>query len=475
MIISKMNNRSIMEQKGEGRGRSFKRMKYVGKVAVLFAAFFSFGCGGLDTGDLTGVQGRRPWFHPQPLGMVYVKSGTYHTGQRDQDIFQSYIAPNKQISIEGFWMDETEITNNEYRQFVYFVIDSIARFMVDEDILFTQEDDDGNRFINYREELDWDKYKDELEDMFYAPDERYRRKKEIDVRQLYYDYTWINMRKAAHEDNNRYEPKHRNLFIEHDRTLIYPDTLCWVRDFTYSYNEPHARQYFHHPKYDDYPVVGINWHMANAFCAWRTERKLSYWERINMPRTEPFRLPTEYEWEYAATGGRNSNMYPWGGPYTRNSKGCMLANFKPLRGNYGADGGIKPVRADAYFPNDFGLYNMSGNVAEWTSTFYSASAHYFTHDLNSEMGVQVPEYNKVYKNKDKEDETVDYGGVALDENGNPYSITKKRKVIRGGSWKDIAYFIQCGSRAYEYQDTTKSYIGFRTVQSYIGRSNKDKR
>ena len=89
--------------------------------------------------------------------------------------------------------------------------------------------------------------------------------------------------------------------------------------------------------------------------------------------------------------------------------------------------------------------------------------------------MNVPEYNKSYKNKSKENEQVEYDGIALDENGNEYTKTRKRKVIRGGSWKDIAYFIQCGSRAYEYQDTAKSYIGFRNVQSYIGRSNKDRK
>jgi formylglycine-generating enzyme required for sulfatase activity len=468
-------------------GSSFrqKNLQAACKVVVLFATFFVVGCGGMGTGELTGVEGRRPWFHPQPLGMVYVKSGTFHTGQRDQDVFNTFIAPNKQVSVDGFWMDETEITNNEYRQFVNFVIDSIARFMVDEDVLFNLDDDADTRFINYDEELDWEKYKDELEDMFYSPDERWRRKKAIDTRKLFYEYVWNDMKSAALSKENqiKYEQSdkkyknfvHRSTWFKRERTLIYPDTLCWVRDFTYSYNEPMARHYYNHAKYDDYPVVGINWHMAKAFSAWRTERRKSYWERYRQELTEDFRLPTEYEWEYAATGGRNSNMYPWGGPYTRNSKGCMLANFKPLRGNYGADGGIKTVRADSYFPNDFGLYNMSGNVAEWTSSFYAEASAYHSHDLNPDIQVNVPEYNKSYKNKSKENEEVDYDGIALDANGNEYTMTRKRKVIRGGSWKDIAYFIQCGSRAYEYQDTAKSYVGFRNVQSYIGRSNKDRK
>jgi gliding motility-associated lipoprotein GldK len=152
--------------------------------------------------------------------------------------------------------------------------------------------------------------------------------------------------------------------------------------------------------------------------------------------------------EYAARGGRDQTMYPWGGPYVRNAKGCSLANFKPGRGDYGADGGVYPIRVSSYFPNDFGLYDMSGNVAEWTVSAYAESGHLFSHDLNSDYQ---------YDAKDEDNETL------------------KRKVIRGGSWKDIAHYIQNGTRTYEYQDSANSYTGFRLVQSYVGRSNRDKK
>ena len=159
-----------------------------------------------------------------------------------------------------------------------------------------------------------------------------------------------------------------------------------------------------------------------------------------------FRLPTESEWEYAARGGLDLSPYPWGGPYTTNEDGCFLANFKPRRGNYTADGGIRTVKVASYNPNNWGLYDMSGNVAEWTDNTYDESALSFAHDMNMDFR---------YDADDSESEIL------------------KRKVIRGGSWKDISHYIQVGTRDYEYQDTAKSYIGFRNVISFLGREKVD--
>ena len=111
------------------------------------------------------------------------------------------------------------------------------------------------------------------------------------------------------------------------------------------------------------------------------------------------------------------------------------------------DGGFHTVKANSYHPNDFGLYCMSGNVAEWCRTAYDESMYEYAHDMNTEY---------IYH--------------ALDHD--PPSM--KRKVIRGGSWKDIGYYLQNGSRSYEYQDTAKSYIGFRSVMNYLGRGGPNK-
>ena len=399
---------------------------------VLFAILIS-SCGRQESGQLTGVLNRPAWAGINPFGMVYVPSGTLTIGQSDQDVFYTYNQRQKNISISGFFMDDTEITNNEYRQFVYWVRDSVAH-----EIMGNKKTDDfDNETIDWEVELDYDD--ETLSDMYFQGDMVFDGKREMDFSSLKYKYQWIDWQKAAHDKTAT-----RKSIINTTEVKVYPDTLCWIRDFTYSYNEPHARNYFWHPAFDDYPVVGVNWKQATAFCQWRTKLWNQY--RQEEPNTEVFRLPSEAEWEYAARGGHDISPYPWGGPYIRNAKGCLLANFKPGRGNYTEDGGMHTVKADAYFPNDYGLYNMAGNAAEWTSSAFHENAYDHEHDLNS-----------------------DYRYDAMDADPEAY----KRKVVRGGSWKDISYYCQTGTRTWEFQDTSKSYIGFRCVITFLGRSIND--
>jgi gliding motility-associated lipoprotein GldK len=402
-------------------------------VLMLLAVVTS--CGTRENGQLIGVMDRPAWNGINPYGMVYIPSGTVHIGNSDQDIANTYTQRPKSISIQGFYMDETEITNNEYRQFVYWVKDSIAHSILDN----TYESEDGSEtYIDWYADIDWDS--EELEEMFYTGNNKFAGKKELDVSKLEYEYQWFDWKKAAHDKGK----SPRRNFIMEEKVNVYPDTMVWIRDFSYSYNEPMTRNYFWHPAFDDYPVVGVNWSMANAFCFWRTKLWNSY--AANGVNSEDFRLPFEHEWECAARGGHELAPYPWGGYYIRNAKGCLLANFKPGRGNYPEDGGLYTVKADAYFPNDYGLFNMSGNVAEWTSSSYEAGAYAHIHDLNPDI-----------RYDSKEDDPIAY----------------KRKVVRGGSWKDVKFFLETGTRHWEYEDTTKSYIGFRCALTFLGRSIDD--
>jgi len=392
-------------------------------------------CGTDDKGQLLGVQDRPSWNGINPFGMVYVPSGTLTIGQSDQDIFNTHTQRPKTISISGFFMDDTEVTNNEYREYVYWVRDSLAHDIMGD----YYEDDYGNERLDWEMELDYSM--EELDEMYYEGDMKmFDSERKMDTRLYEYSYKWIDWQKAAHSADAI-----RSNLLNDETVNIYPDTLVWIRDFAYSYNEPMTRNYFWHPAFDDYPVVGVNWEQAKAFCHWRTHMWDSY-RGEDEPNSEQFRLPFESEWEWAARGGRAIAPYPWGGYYIRNAKGCLLANFKPGRGNYPEDGGYYTVKADAYFPNDYGLYNMAGNVAEWTETAYHPAAYQHVHDQNPDIK---------YDAKDDDPEAY------------------KRKVVRGGSWKDISYYCQTGTRNFEYQDTTKSYLGFRCALTFLGRSLGD--
>jgi gliding motility-associated lipoprotein GldK len=339
--------------------------------------------------------------------------------------------------------------------------------------------------------------------MYYPEQERFYKRKEIDTRKLIFSYYWIDYVEAAKRGRINISPnaftndgikvvdghrelesqphpftgepqgqdlnlsqgisgegginkkgqsnairghKNRQRFIIDEKINVYPDTLCWVRDFTYSFHDPMTAMYFWHPAYDNYPVVGVTWTQAKAFSVWRTQLLNNWLVAMGDIFVNDFRLPNEAEWERASRGDLELSQYPWGGPYIRNEAGCFLGNFKPMRGRYSDDGGYHTVKVYSYNPNGFGLYCMAGNVAEWCETAYDESMYEFSHDLN-------PDYR--------------YNAMDWD----PPSM--KRKVLRGGSWKDIGYYLRNATRSYEYQDTAKSYIGYRNVMTHLGRGGRD--
>ena len=369
----------------------------------------------------------------RPPGMVYIPPGTFHMGPSDEDPTYAYTSRNKQVSISGFWMDATEITNNEYRQFTNWVRDSISAKLMG----MVKQSPDGVELVDWEKakKIDYGKKEtfEKIDAIIVSADNRLFGKKELDAKKIVYQSEIFDYKAAA---TNRDQTVPRSAFIVKQEIPVYPDSLVWVRDFAYSYNEPMAKRYYGHPAYGNYPVVGVNWKQATAFCEWRTQFLNAFLEGKKKAQESDFHLASEGQWEYAARGGRSQAMYPWGGPYLRNKKGCLLANFKPGRGNYPEDGGLYTVRADAYWPNDFGLYNMAGNVAEWTGSLYYEGASNFQHDMNPDIR---------WNAKDSDPPRM------------------KRKVVRGGSWKDVGIYLQTGTRAYEYQDTAKSYIGFRCV------------
>ncbi len=486
-------------------------------------------------GELVGVKGKK-YFAEKPFGMVLIPGGSYIMGKSDDDIASMNDAPAKTVTVRSFYMDETEITNSEYRQFVNWVRDSVIRtelairaeevilsdqtaenladgirqfafidndttdlsvydkWMLENDISKTDEEYYANRKLNWDVDIIFDRseypdtdYLEVLESFFLAKDEVFNNTRTWDIEKFIYKHRFSNIsgedgylskieqrkkdllnalvdegytevtKNGSYptfilyktgtlevEDQititdkfmqREFPDLNRNLFISEVPIPIYPDTTVWIRDFKYSYNEPMHNDYFWHDAYSEYPVVGVTWYQAKAFCEWRTMTKNAYQKTKKKKSVVPnFRLPTEAEWEYAARGGLQGAMYPWGGPYTKNDRGCFMANFKPMRGDYAVDQALYTVEADAYDPNGYSLYNMAGNVSEWVDSSYESESYDFTITMN-------PNIN---------------------------NASNKKKVVRGGSWKDVKYFLQVSSRDYEYADQPRSYIGFRTVHDYLG-------
>lgn len=447
-------------------------MKVVKFLSVAAMALMLAACNG-PAGELVGVQKNTDFKEANPFGMVFIKKGSFMMGENTQSAIFHQPDNTFMATVEAFWMDETEITNNEYKQFVFWVRDSIAYTHLVEAGLTdfaiqprNEEFDEENYAINWKKKIPWtskeEEIKEALEPMFYEDGT-------LRTISMFYNYSWMNYDQAQLPQNKFDVAKGRypenatsrvdsfwvdeNGWIQGSTIVrplrepkdlltnkiinVYPDTMVWIRDFQFAYNEPMLHGYFSYAGYAEYPVVGVTWEQAHAFCHWRT----NYFRSANKEVSQCYRLPTESEWEYAARGGRKMAMYPWGGNYARDAKGCFLANFKPYRGSYNDDTGSMTMRVAQFRPNDFGLFDMAGNVAEWTASSFNASSNTYISDIN-------PDFQYMARKDD--------------------SDMLKKKVIRGGSWKDISYYMQCGVRTYEYQYESRPYIGFRCVRSYIG-------
>jgi len=383
--------------------------------------------------------------------MVQIPGGSFYMGPSDEQVDMAMVNRKKLVSITGFWMDRSEVTNQQYRKFVKYVSDSLKYLAVYAGGVNQTEDTvkvDWNRAL--RINTNSKAVIEKLNELLLSPDNRIQGKVEIDPTKLIYRYSYVDLKAAAKSSKGLEQPLSN--FLVSQTEAVYPDSLVWMRDFSYSYNEPFTRLYFSHPSYNEYPVVGITWKQAIAFCHWRTNNSNFYLDKGNKKDEKIdgiYRLPTEAEWEYAARGNsKTNNMYPWGSPYTRTKEGRLLANFKPGRGDYfGSDAkndNIYTSKVQSYPENAYKLFDMAGNVAEWTSSVYYEGGYNFMGDFSPDL-----QYNA------KEEDP----------------ISMKRKVVRGGSWKDIAYNIQVSTRNYEYQDTAKSYIGFRCVLSMAPRIN----
>jgi formylglycine-generating enzyme len=282
-----------------------------------------------------------------------------------------------------------------------------------------------------------------------------------------------------------------------------PDTTVWSRQL--SFNDPYVTYYLRYPGFRFFPVVGVSWLQANDYCTWRTakvnenlakeatggnkKRRGLFGKKKAAAEAAPaegtqlsvesgyvlpnYRLPTEAEWEYAAQAligtqysedenQNNRRLYPWDGHQVRNphgkQMGKFMANFKRGRGDYAGiagalnDGAMITDYIYSYPPNDFGLYNMAGNVNEWVQDIYRPLSFQDVEDLNP------------FRRDGYLDDSSNYDS----SEGFHSLINDEVRVYKGGSWKDVAYWLSPGTRRYMAQDSATATIGFRCAMINAG-------
>ncbi len=419
--------------------------------------------------------------------LVLIEGGTFTMGVVDQDVMYTYNNIPRRVTVSSFYMDETEVANIDYREYLWWV-DRVFSESYPEVWLNALPDT-----LVWREELAFNE--PFVETYFRHP--------------AYDDYPVVGVNWLQANDYCKWRTDRVNEMILIEKKILNANAEQKDED---NFNT------------ESYLVGQYEGSMNKGVPDWRTggERSVRFEDGIVLPA---YRLPTEAEWEYAAVALKGNNvskdervtdrrLYPWDGTtmrYARRGKfqGMMMANFKRGRGDYmGMAGKLNdnahitaPVRSN--MPNDYGLFNMAGNVSEWVLDIYRPltsvaledvdnhelnpyRGNIFEHKVLDEEGRPVEKdslgrirYEQVkdedvaerlnykrgnvvdYLDGDKESEVFyNYGVSTL--------VSDKARVYKGGSWADRAYYLSPGARRFLDEDRSDRTIGFRCSMTRVG-------
>ena len=271
------------------------------------------------------------------------------------------------------------------------------------------------------------------------------------------------------------------------KSNFFPDTASWVKEFPYRYNGPMSRHYFSHPKFNDYPVVGITWDQAKAYCTWKSKKLKILLAKSGINSAPEFRLPTEAEWEYAAMKKAKDKKKRGESPYGWLEKDQIrliseLANIGQIRDinnimlkQYGEDGCLYTCKVASYPPNENKLYDMAGNVSEWTNDQGSIMAYRKKEDtikILTKSSEIESEIEHVKNNADIED--PEFKRLIIESLAHNMKVFSSNdiKICKGGSWAKGMIYTQPGSRQGIDKDKASSTIGFRLVMSDVNQEVK---
>ena len=338
-----------------------------------------------------------------PPGMISVEGGTFTMGKVQDDVMHDWNNSPNQQHVQSFFMDETEVTNKMYSEYLFWV-----------KTVFPPTEENYKHIYNgaIPDTLVWRNRLGYNETMT----NNYLR------HPAYADYpvVGVNWIQAVEFSKWRTDRVNENI-LEREGYLKKDNKIALGTDVT-AENSFSTETYINTPSktFGGNEEVVLKKEMGGGRRAAAEDAKNVYAQRSSGLILPEYRLPTEAEWEYAATalvGNREYNIYkgqkkyPWSGQYTRSSKrqyrGDQLANFKQGKGDYGGIAGWSDDGADitnkvkSYAPNDFGLYDMAGNVAEWVQDVYRPMVDDEANDFNYFRG------NVYTKNKIGEDGVVE--------------------------------------------------------------------